>query len=225
MQGLLQVLVRAAKPRGVYQLVDLMSVISRKLDALRRVGLLRTLRCRAVRLWLGFLAWYFRFDPWHADAPYCCRTYKKTVVDLVNSLAPNSVIEIGCGLGELLYRIHSSRRYGYDVDLGVIRAARILHGSKISFFHGDATKVEQSDIDVLILVNWIHGQSPVELEGLVKPLLNRVRYLVLDAIDPDGPDSYRYKHDFAFLEGKAKRLSITRALDEPRSFHLYRVIA
>ena len=202
-----------------------MSVIRRKLDSLRRVGLLRTLRCRVVRLWLGFLAWYFRFDPWHANAPYCCRTYKKTVVDLVNSVAPHTVVEIGCGLGELLFRIHSSHRYGYDVDRGVIRAARFLHGSKISFIHGDATKVEQSSMDVLILVNWIHSQSPAELEGLIKPMLDRVSYLVLDAIDPDGPVSYCYKHDFAFLEGKAERLSVTRAQNEPRSFHLYRVIA
>lgn len=201
-----------------------MSSIRRKLETVRRVGLLRILRCRADRLWLGLLARYFRFDPWHASAPYSCRTYKQTVVDLVNSLSPHTVVEIGCGLGELLCRIHAPRRYGYDVDQGVIRAARFLHGSKISFIHGDAAKVEQDSMDVLILVNWIHSQSPAELFGVLKPLLAKASYLVLDAIDPDGPGSYRYKHDFAFLEGKAERLSITRPLDEPRSFHLFRVI-
>lgn len=197
----------------------------KKFSAVKRIGLSHFLRCRAERLWLSLLARYFRFDPWHASSPYCCRTYKQTVVDLVNSISPHTVVEIGCGLGELLRRIHAPLRYGYDVDQGVIRAARFLHGSKISFINGDAAKVEQDSIHVLILVNWIHTQSPAELESLLKPLLAKASYLVLDAIDPDGPSSYNYKHDFAFLEGEAERLSVTRAPDEPRSFHLFRVIA
>lgn len=201
-----------------------MRIVRRKLATVRRVGVLRTLRCSVSRIWLGLLAMYFRFDPWYACAPYSCRTYKQTVVDLVNSLSPHTVVEIGCGLGELLCRIHAPRRYGYDIDQGVIRAARFLHCSKISFIHGDAAKVEQDGIDVLILVNWIHSQSPAELAVLLNPLLLKASYLVLDAIDPDGPASYRYKHDFAFLESKAERLSVTRPLDEPRSFHLFRVI-
>jgi SAM-dependent methyltransferase len=203
---------------------QLIIAVKKKFSTVKRIGLFRLLRCYADRQWLGLLAMYFRFDPWHATAPYSCRPYKQTVVDLVNSLSPHTVVEIGCGLGELLCRMHAPRRYGYDVDLGVICAARFLHGSKISFIHGDAAKVEQDSIDVLILVNWIHGQSPAELGGLLKPLLATASYLVLDAIDSDGPASYRYKHDFAFLEGKAERLSVTRPLDEPRSFHLFRVI-
>lgn len=200
-----------------------MSSIRRKLATARRVGLLRNLRCLVDRLWLCLLARYFRFDPWHASAPYSCRTYKQTVVDLVNSLSPHTVVEIGCGLGELLCRIHAPRRYGYDIDKGVIRAARFLHGSKIAFIHGDSAKLEQDSMDVLILVNWIHSQSPAELGGILNPLLAKANYLVLDAIDTDQPFSYRYKHDFAFLEGKAELLSVTRPLDEPRSFHLFRV--
>ena len=201
----------------------LIIALKKKFLKLKLIGFFRFLRCCADRQWLGLLARYFKFDPWHASAPYSCRTYKQTVVDLVNSLSPHTVVEIGCGLGELLCRIHAPRRYGYDVDQGVIRAARFLHGSKISFIHGDAAKVEQESIDVLILVNWIHNQSPAELGGLLNPLLVKANYLVLDAIDPDGPASYRYKHDFAFLEGKAELLSVTRPLDEPRSFHLFRV--
>ncbi len=199
--------------------------VKKKFSTVKRVGICNSLRCRLDRMWLGLLARYFKFDSWHASAPYSCRTYKQTVVDLVNSLTPHAVVEIGCGLGDLLCRIHATRRYGYDVDQGVIRAARFLHGDKISFIHGGGAQVEQGSMDVLILVNWIDHLSPTQLADLMKPLLVKARYLVLDAIDPDGPSSYRYKHDFAFLEGKAERLSVTRAPDEPRSFHLFRVIA
>jgi hypothetical protein len=199
--------------------------IKRKFSIVKRAGPLNYLRCRVDRIWLGFLVLYFKFDPWHASAPYSCRKYKQTVVNLVNSLSPHTVVEIGCGLGDLLCRIHATRRYGYDVDQGVIRAAHFLHGREISFIHGNAAQVEQGSMDVLILVNWIDHLSPTDLADLLEPLLSKARYLVLDAIDPDGPNSYRYKHDFAFLEGKTERLSVTRAPDEPRSFHLFRVIA
>jgi SAM-dependent methyltransferase len=166
---------------------------------------------------------YFQFEPWHSRAPYACRPYKELVVDVVNRLRPGTVVEVGAGLGELLAHIDAPRRFGYDIDPGVVRAARFLHGRHITFIHGDATQVIRLPIDVLILVNWIHNLSPDELRALLEPLLPRTTHLLLDAIDADGPSSYRYKHTFDFLEGHAELLSISPAPDEPRSFHLFRV--
>ena len=139
-------------------------------------------------------------------------------------MAPGTVVEIGAGLGELLAHIDAPRRFGYDIDPGVVRAARFLHRRGITFVQGDATQVIEMPIDVLILVNWIHNLSPDELSGLLKPLMPRTTHLLLDAIDLDGPSSYCYKHTFDFLNGKAELVSITRAPDEPRSFHLFRVM-
>ena len=191
--------------------------------AARRMGLLRLVRCRFDLLWLRVLQRHFEFDPWHALAPYACRSYKRLVVDIVNRLAPGTVVEIGAGLGELLAHIDAPRRFGYDIDPGVVRAARFLHRRGITFVHGDATQVIDAPIDVLILVNWIHNLSSNELSELLEPLMPRTTYLLLDAIDLDGPSSYRYKHTFDFLNGNADLVSITRAPDEPRSFHLFRV--
>jgi SAM-dependent methyltransferase len=187
------------------------------------MGIVRLVRCRIDLLWLSVLQRHFGFDPWHAQAPYSCRSYKRTVVDIVNRLAPATVVEIGTGLGELLAHIDAPRRFGYDIDPGVVRAARFLHRRGITFVHGDARQVIDGPIDVLILVNWIHNLSPNELSELLEPLVPRTTYLLLDAIDVDGPSSYRYKHTFDFLSGNADLLSITRAPDEPRSFRLFRV--
>ena len=49
--------------------------------------------------------------------------------------------------------------------------------------------------------------------------------LLLDAIEPDGPSGNRYKHDFAFLNAFARRLSVTRPPDECRIFILFEVVA
>ena len=201
-----------------------MTKIERRFVALYRIGVLSFLRACVDRVWFYLLERYFKFDSWHAKAPFSCRPYKKTVVDLVNSLSPNSVVEIGTGLGELLCRIHAEMRYGYDIDLGVVRAAKFLNEDNIVFIHGGAESVTQDNIDVLLMINWIHNLSPKELGEVLLSLAPRAKYLLLDAIDVDGPGSYRYKHDFKFLKGVAERLSITRAPDEPRSFHLFRVI-
>jgi SAM-dependent methyltransferase len=171
----------------------------------------------------------FKLDPWHAHAPYSCRPYKKLVVDLVNALKPARVVEVGCGLGDILSRIHARDRFGLDADDTVVRAARFLHPGKVHWLQGrveDIVRVLPSagDIDCLILVNWIHNLSPGELAAGLLPVLPRTRYLVVDAIDADAPASYRFRHDFSFLSNSAERVSAARSPDEPRSFLLYKVI-
>jgi len=81
----------------------------------------------------------------------------------------------------------------------------------------------QRTIDCLIMVNWIHGLSPDELSGILLPLLPNTRFLILDAIDHNGPASYRYKHEFEFLAACARKVSSSRIDGEPRSFFVFEV--
>ena len=188
----------------------------------------KKVKCRIDRMWLAELRRVFQFDPWHAGAPYSCRAYKRMVVDLVNSLKPALVVEVGCGLGDILSRVNARERFGLDSDARVIRAARFLHPGKVHWLQGDATGIERvlpagCRMDCLIMVNWIHNLSPDHLAALLLPLLPRTEYLMLDAIDADGPESYRFKHDFHFLSELAQRVSVIRSTDEPRSFVLFKV--
>jgi SAM-dependent methyltransferase len=185
------------------------------------------MRCHFERAWLGAIRRVFRFDAWHANAPYACRPYKKVVVDLANSLRPDTVVEVGCGLGEILSRINARHRYGLDSDARVIRAARFMHPRGIVWIAGAAATLQQrmgpvAFIDCLIMVNWIHNLSSEELAATLVPLLPKIRYLIVDAVDQNAPASYRVKHDFAFLTGQATRLAAVRVPDEPRSFFLFR---
>ena len=189
----------------------------------------RAVRCRVDRLWLGVLRRLLQFDPWHANAAYSCRPYKKIVVDLVNSLRPETVFEVGCGLGDILSRVRARDRFGLDTDSAVIRGARFLHPGRTHWINGDAASIEKhmlprQRIDCLIMVNWIHNLSPEQLAAFVLPILPRVDYLLLDSIDSDAPSSYRFRHDFEFLSGVAERISAARTAGEPRSFVLFKVV-
>ena len=202
------------------------NVFLRKYRAIRRTGVLLTLRVGVDRLFLTVLQWIYKFHPWHASAPLSARPYRYAVARMVNELRPLRVVEVGCGLGGNLALINAPERFGYDLDDGAIRAARFLHRSKkISFIHGDISTVDVRNIDVLILVNWIHEISPQKLEEWLVPVLPHAGYLLLDAIDPNEPGSYRYKHDFSFLEKRVERLAVTRVSNEGRSFQLFRVVA
>ncbi len=187
------------------------------------------LRCRIDRLWLHALRLFFRFDPWHAAAPYSCRPYKALVVELANALQPSLAVEIGCGLGEIIGRINAADRFGVDADHRVIRAARFLHCGRGFWIHGEGNCIDslvapECKIDCLIMVNWIHSLSPEHLSDLVVPLLPRTRFLIVDAIDADGPSSYRHKHDFEFLSKLARMRSVSRVPGDPRRFIVFETV-
>jgi len=196
----------------------------RKLKALRERGVLLSARILADRLALHGLRRVYGFHPWHAEAPLSARPYRLTLAEMINQLVPQCVVEVGCGLGVALALIDAPQRWGYDIDLGAIRAARFLRDKSIHFIEGGLTEVSQDPIDVLILVNWIHDFSPEQLDTWLSPLLPRTRHLVLDAIDPDNTLDYRYMHDYTFLAGRATRLVSVRPASEGRQFHLYQVI-
>jgi hypothetical protein len=204
-----------------------MIVILRKFATLKSEvkskGAFRMAKIYADRLAVFTLSEIYKFPAsWHP--PTSMRQYRKTVAGIVNALKPDIVCEVGCGLCSILSRVRAPYRHGYDIDPGVIRAARLLRGSSLKLQEGGLSAVGLKHIDVLILVNWIHEVSPHDLEKELSRLLPITRYLVLDAIDPDNSYGYRYKHDFSFLEERTRQLSVTRHPGEGRSFQLFEVI-
>jgi len=208
--------------------MGILDTLARKSKTLRAEvqtkGALRTARITLDRGVVFLLSRIYRFPAaWHP--PTSMRPYRIAVATAINALDPEVVCEVGCGLGSILSRIHAPVRVGYDVSPGVLRAARLLRSRSIDFRSGSIDAVDLPSMDVLVLVNWIHEVSSEDLERMLLPLLSRTRCLMLDAIDADNAFGYRFKHDFAFLDGKARLLSSTRVDGEGRSFRLYEVIA
>lgn len=173
------------------------------------------------RLYLSILSKIFQFDSWHAKASISARPYRHIVAKIVNDLNPTTVVEVGCGLGEILSRINAPIIHGYDIDVRVIRAARILHPRRVAFHTGGLSSVNLQEIDVLLLINWIHELSPASLQLQLEPLLPRTKFLVLDALDPGVPG---YNHKFEFLSSKSSLISSLWMEHEQRSFKLYKVL-
>jgi SAM-dependent methyltransferase len=102
----------------------------------------------------------FGFDHWHTSVLEE-RPYALDIVKYCNARQTRgSVLEIGCGLADILRKTDYERKMGFDIDTKVLEGARFLSffdaGPKIKFaqFHFPETELKEI-VDVLIMVNWI----------------------------------------------------------------------
>jgi hypothetical protein len=84
-----------------------MTGTTRAVEFLRRHGGRRLASCVFCKLLYRALQLIYRFDPWHASAPYACREYKVRAVDLASSTHSRVVLDIGCGLGDIIGRVRA----------------------------------------------------------------------------------------------------------------------
>ncbi len=166
----------------------------------------RNIPCCIVKKFLFHFLWlHYRFDRWHATAPFCCRPYKSQVIELAHRLKPRKVVEIGCGLGEIISRIDAPARFGFDIDEAALRAARLLERN-VSFHSAALGETEAmiaamgENIDLLIMVNWTHNLPFEFIAASVRALSreSQLRFLIIDRILPSTP-GFRYSHSLEQL--------------------------
>ena len=156
---------------------------------------------KILRILLMFL---FRFEWWHTspsdNRPYAC----DIVSELRKRKADGSVLELGCGLGDILGKIKCREKYFFDVSDNVLRAAKFLqyfsfkntlnHYKEFNFIEDTLDK--KMSVDVVILVNWIHAYKTSILRekfsDLTKFNLNPGGIVVFDLIENNS--NYKYNH-------------------------------
>lgn len=165
----------------------------------KKIGILKKKLYKVLRLFYGFGEWHI--------SPINEREYAIDVVKYVNSLNNKGnfilnngcIVEIGCGLGEIIGNIRGENKLGYDKKQANIAAAKVLHPNT-SFFVGGFETVRNKEINVLLMVNFIHEIKPCRLKRMLDDIFkrNRVKYVIIDVVT--GVD-YKYKHDGNYLLG------------------------
>jgi len=151
-----------------------------------------------------FLCKIFKFNAWHINSNYYLRPYKKVAVEMANSLKFNSVIDLGCGLCDILSRIRCNRKIGVDIDNNIIKACKFIF-NKIRFINAsifeDYDKLNLNNIyfpkdNLLICLNWLHGYSWEKIQEVLKNMFisNNVDYLIIDIINFDPKNQYQFHH-------------------------------
>ena len=160
-------------------------------------------------------------DQWHFLHNYYNREYIKKTVDLANTISIRSVVEIGCGFGEIISRVNAEKKIGIDIDENIIKIGRKYHGSKISFFHSSADSVFEIDCCLLICVNWVHELSASNLKLYLSNKNLRFRYILMDLVLAGTP-GYPYYHRVEDFRDFELVSLISGGRNEPRNIVLMR---
>ena len=141
----------------------------------------------------------FGFDKWHLSSFYE-RKYAIDIVKYINNNYKNpKIAEIGCGLCDILSRIKSSNRYGYDNDQKVLRANKFyLYFKNINFNNLNFLEDEifEKEFDLIILCNWIHEIDSKTLKTKINNLYdNNIKKKGKIIIDIVMDSKYLFNHD------------------------------
>jgi Ribosomal protein L11 methylase len=146
----------------------------------------------------------FQFHPWHIN-PVEHRLYALRIVEHLNATFADhhdiTVVEIGCGLAEILEKLNAATKKGYDIDPNVVAAASYLHKNRndlvVEVGSFDRVSVA-TKIDCLITVNFIHDLPEEFLKNSYDELFRRaeIKLLVVDEVRGPG---YPHNHQIRNL--------------------------
>ena len=137
------------------------------------------------------------FDVWHVENNIYNRPYKFQLAEVLSKLELESIIEVGCGFGEILVHTKAKTKIGYDIDPKIIKAAAELY-KNVEFKVGGIDDITEGSFDCLLLFNWIHNLSESDLEKSIQKHQGKMKYLVVDQIK-EGTPGYQFYHTFEFL--------------------------
>ncbi len=140
-------------------------------------------------------------DEWHIyprrQKPYCSDIVKY-IRDKSKSVEKDSIVELGCGLCDIIgdRRLKTFERYGYDIDKAVISEAK-LHHKDVCLECGSFDNVGiGKKISFLITINFLHLIPKEKLKNSLKRVLsdNQVDCYIADDVTGN------YLHKFSIEE-------------------------
>jgi SAM-dependent methyltransferase len=152
------------------------------------------------------LHWAYGFDRWHLG--HSGEAYAHRIVEFLNGWPAadrGAVVEIGCGLGDILRGLRFETRLGLDRDPRVLAAARVLAVARghVGLAFGVLEFPEtllRGRYNAIVLVNWIHEIPPPALAAALRTCF--VEHLVPGGaiiVDTVRDVAYMYNHDIEAL--------------------------
>lgn len=135
----------------------------------------------------------YHFDSWHIT-PYELRKYLQDTVAYVNEKKADVVVDIGCGLGEMLRHINARKRVGFDIHEEPNRVARMLHKGNVIYHVGSFDEVNlEETIEYLITLNFMHGSTEETWRDCYHDIAKRndIRHILIDTV-PEGYNGAHY---------------------------------
>lgn len=145
------------------------------------------------------------FDPWHLNS-LNERFYAIPTIKRINELIQNgevsngTIIEVGCGLGDIISAVNWKDKLGFDIDEKVVLTAKLLH-PKTAFQVGSFDAIRGRKISILMALNFLHRVNDEDCYRYFNELTchNEVDRIVVDEVQSP---PYLYSHDYKRLLGE-----------------------
>ena len=191
----------------------LASVSIRKATRVRQVGLARGVKGLVQNAQYRLLTKEFGLPRWHMQSPFHWSPYKPLVVSIASRDPRQTLVEIGCGLGEIVARIDAAKKIGLDSDARALNAARKLN-RHVLFCQGTfETAPEQlyrlgvRSVDTVIAVN-LGTSLETKLQGLEDLVSEfKVQRIIADEPTPN-ENTARVVRNFASTRFRAAECSV-----------------
>lgn len=150
-------------------------------------------------------------DPWHGFI-LRDRQYAIELINFINndnSLHKNKIVEIGCGLGDIIRNIKSDEKYCFDMDMRVLKGLKYLSlfrnvgNGKIFIKQFDFVNDKLTGkFDIIILMGFLHIIEPNVLVQKLKELYAVIGVggcLFIDTVSDPG---YLYCHNIDKIQSE-----------------------
>ena len=162
-----------------------------KYNVLRLKKIFKLTRIIFSRIVLRVLSFGLKVPNWHLNATFESRDYKRKVIKISNMYKTNFVIEIGCGIGEILGRLNASQKYGFDINKDTLILCKRLN-KNIKTIHNDIMSNNQKILEIInssekdetiliIMVNWLHEYSEIKVKKMLESILSIKRNIIVIA--------------------------------------------
>jgi SAM-dependent methyltransferase len=155
----------------------------------------------------GYLLYgYYRYGKFHIT-PLRYKRYCVDIIDHINKRTKkDSLLDIGCGTGDILLNAKYTTRVGLDRNENVLAALKLRsrfssknRSIKAKLFSFSADAIDGT-YDVIVICNWIHNIDPATLQSQFEQFFNN--HLGVDGeliFDTVKAEKYPYCHDEHFL--------------------------
>lgn len=153
---------------------------------IREVGIKNTIVGGAKQIRYSQLQKKYGFLKWNVS-PYELRPYIQACAKYINATGHQSVMDVGCGLGEMLRHVNCEKRIGFDVEAESIRAAKYLDKKHdIDFRVGTFDKIRGLNADILVSLNFMHVKKELYWKPIYEVVLkeNDFKEIMVDSITP-----------------------------------------
>ena len=183
------------------------------------------LPCMLKAAMLFILRLRFKFEPWHIKGNFYCRPYKLQVIQYMNKRGFQTVVEYGCGLGDISSRLECDNLYCFDRSPSAVDAFNFLNSKLRSEVKSLGSPIDISlKVDCVMLVNFLTILTPEDLKDSFERMIEDLcpDFIFLDIVYPFS-GVFSNSHPDVFFEEYGVIVERFPCVDGMRDFALLKV--